>query len=210
MDVHRKFKLRSETLYVCQFVLDKFMSKVKLANKKLHLLGVATLLIATKYEEIYPPTLGDFISISENKFTKPQIVAMEKEILDALDYNITAPSHYRFLERFSQLTPCVDEEVFSYAQFILEISLLEASFLRFKPSYLAAAALILSVRQLKKEECWTKEVETFTCYSAENLAEAVSEVQLFCEEINPKFISILKYKFSKAEHHKVSNYKFKF
>jgi hypothetical protein len=34
------------------------------------LLGVATLLIASKYEEIYPPELKDFLVVSENKFTK--------------------------------------------------------------------------------------------------------------------------------------------
>jgi hypothetical protein len=39
-----------------------------------------------------------------------------------------------------------DDEVFFYAQFILEISLLEASFLKFKPSELAAASIILSAK----------------------------------------------------------------
>jgi hypothetical protein len=39
-------------------------------NSQLHLLGVTTLLIATKYEEIYPPELRDFLHVSENKFSK--------------------------------------------------------------------------------------------------------------------------------------------
>ena len=159
IDVHRKFKLRSETLYVGQFIIDKFLSKQKIKNTQLHLLGVTTLLISTKYEEIYPPDLRDLLAVSENKFTKSQVLAMEKEILAALDYNITAPSAYRFMERFRKLNVSTnDNEVFFYAQFILEISLLEASFLRFKPSQLAAAALILSTKQLKKVDCWNKEM----------------------------------------------------
>jgi cyclin B len=40
----------------------------------MQLLGVAALLIATKYEEIYPPTIKDFIYISRNAFTKEEIV----------------------------------------------------------------------------------------------------------------------------------------
>lgn len=49
-----------------------------------------------------------------------------------------------------------------------------------------------------------------TSYSNEDLVDVIKEVRLFCHEINPKFISILKYKFSKSEFKKVSNYEFKF
>jgi len=52
------------------FIIDQFMSKKKLLKNQLHLLGVSTLLIAAKYEEIYPPSLSDFIAVSENKFSK--------------------------------------------------------------------------------------------------------------------------------------------
>lgn len=115
------------------------------------------------------------------------------------------------MQRFRRLSADLDDdELFFYAQYILEISLLEASFLQFKPSYLAAAAIILSCKQLKKTDCWTSEMKELTGYSSSDLSEVVKEVRLFCHEINPKFISILKYKFSKAEYKKVSNYEFKF
>lgn len=61
IDVHRKFRLTSEALYVSVFIIDQFLSKKHLLKSQLHLLGVATLLIASKYEEIYPPTLHDYI-----------------------------------------------------------------------------------------------------------------------------------------------------
>jgi len=115
------------------------------------------------------------------------------------------------MQRFRKLNVALnDDEVFFYAQFILEISLLEASFLKFKPSELAAASMILSAKQLKKIDCWNKEMQTLTGYSSQDLAEVTKEVKLFCHEINPKFISILKYKFSKPEYLKVANYEFKF
>jgi len=52
-----------------------------------------------------------------------------------------------------------NDEVFFYAWYILEICLLDASLLRFKPSQLAAASLILSSRQLCNKNAWNKEVE---------------------------------------------------
>lgn len=40
-------------------------------------MGITALLIATKYEEIYPPTVKDFIYLTDNTFTRAQLLAME-------------------------------------------------------------------------------------------------------------------------------------
>ena len=69
----------------------------------MQLLGVAALLIATKYEEIYPPTIKDFIYISRNAFTKEEIVEMEMHILSTMEFKITETSSYRFLERYRKI-----------------------------------------------------------------------------------------------------------
>ena len=55
------------------------------------------MLIATKYEEIYPPDLKDLLSVSENKFTKEEVLKLEFEILSTLEFNFFAPSLLRFL-----------------------------------------------------------------------------------------------------------------
>jgi len=120
-------------------------------------------LVATKYEEIYPPDLKDLLSVSENKFSRDEVLAMEREMLTALDFNMTAPSSYRFLERYRKLsTTANDDQVFFFAQYIQEIALLDASLLKYKHSELAAAALILSAKHLKKVNPWTKEIERAT------------------------------------------------
>ena len=122
-----------------------------------------------------------------------------------------APSAYRFLQRFRRLSELYeDKEVFFFAQYLQEIALLDATLLRFKPSQLAAASLMLSAKQLKSADGWTKEVEKFAEYSSADLQEAVDEIKSFALEINPKFISTLKYKFSKPEYLNVSQHAFKF
>ena len=136
---------------------------------------------------------------------------MERDILLTLEFNVTAPSAYRFLQRFKRLNPtCNDDEVFFYAQYLQEIQLLDASLLKFKQSEIAAAALILATKQLKKVNCWNKEMERHTGYTESQLSEVVKEVRSFCVEINPKFISTLKYKFSKPEYKEVAKHKFLF
>jgi hypothetical protein len=72
---------------------------------------------------------------------------MERDILLTLGFKVTAPSSYRFLQRFRRLSITLnDDEVFFYAQYLQEIALLDATLLKFKPSELAAAAMILSAR----------------------------------------------------------------
>ena len=75
--MHRKFRLMPETLYQTISILDRYLSKVNIKKSQLHLLGLTALLISTKYEEIYPPELQDLLSISENKFSKQEVLEME-------------------------------------------------------------------------------------------------------------------------------------
>lgn len=82
IDVHRKFRLVPETLYVAVQLIDRYLSIKQIKKNQLHILGVTALLIATKYEEIYPPELKDLLSVSENKFTRSEVLEMERDILN--------------------------------------------------------------------------------------------------------------------------------
>ena len=81
IDVHRKFRLMPETLYVTVFLIDQYLSLKQIKKSQLHILGVTSLLIATKYEEIYPPELKDLLSVSENKFSRAEVLSMEMDML---------------------------------------------------------------------------------------------------------------------------------
>jgi hypothetical protein len=117
IDVHRKFRLMAETLYVTVNIIDRYLSLQQIKKSELHLLGVTALLISTKYEEIYPPELKDLLNISENKFNKADVLKMESKILSTLEFNFMYPSSLRFLERFRKLSAVVqyDEQIFFFA-----------------------------------------------------------------------------------------------
>jgi cyclin B len=89
----------------------------------LQLVGVSALLITTKYEEIYPPNLKDFVYITDNAYTKEEILEMECDILCVLDFNLQQTSQYRFLERYTKVMKC-DSVGFYLAQYLLELGLL--------------------------------------------------------------------------------------
>ena len=59
------------------------------------------MLIASKYEDISPPSVSDFVFVSDNAYTREEILEMEMNILQTLEFEIAVPSTYRFLERFA-------------------------------------------------------------------------------------------------------------
>ena len=73
IDVHAKFKLEPNTLFMATNIIDRFLSKEKIARKQLQLAGVAAMLIACKFEEIYAPEVRDFVYISDEVSFAPQI-----------------------------------------------------------------------------------------------------------------------------------------
>lgn len=86
---------------------------------------MAALVIATKYEEIYPPTIKDFVYVTKNAYTRTQILDMEMQILFKLEFSLTEASSYRFLERYSKIAKA-DTVIFFLAQYLLELALLDS------------------------------------------------------------------------------------
>ena len=84
-------------------IIDRYLSKNLVGKEQIQVIGVAAMLIATKYEEIYPPQLKDFVYITDNNCDANDILEMEKRILFELDFDIQLTSSYRFLERFQKV-----------------------------------------------------------------------------------------------------------
>ena len=67
IQAHYNFKLLPESLFLTVNIIDRFMSKYAVKKDDVQLIGVAAMLVATKYEEIYPPMLKDFVFISNGQ-----------------------------------------------------------------------------------------------------------------------------------------------
>ncbi len=73
VEVHLKFKLVPETLYLTINVIDRYLERKEVTRPKLQLVGVTSLLIASKYEEIYPPELRDLVYICDRAYTRHEV-----------------------------------------------------------------------------------------------------------------------------------------
>ncbi|PKU27128.1 hypothetical protein llap_22568 [Limosa lapponica baueri] len=59
VEVGEEYKLQNETLHLAVNYIDRFLSSMSVLRGKLQLVGTAAMLLASKFEEIYPPEVAD-------------------------------------------------------------------------------------------------------------------------------------------------------
>ena len=87
VDVHLKFKLLPETLFLTINLIDRYLERVPVIRQKLQLVGVGSLLIACKYEEIYAPEVKDLVIVTDQAYKHEEIIEIEGKILCVLMLN---------------------------------------------------------------------------------------------------------------------------
>ncbi len=152
VEVHMKFRLVPETLHLCVNIIDRYCSTVQVQRSKLQLVGVTALLIACKYEEIYPPEVRDCVYITDRAYQSSEVLDMEQDIVQKLAFRITVPTAYPFLQRFLSIinAPSVIKHASSY---YTERTLQEHDMLKYPPSLICLSAVILAMNhpQISKE-----------------------------------------------------------
>ncbi|KAF7003002.1 hypothetical protein CFC21_018392 [Triticum aestivum] len=168
IEVHYKFELMDETLFLTVNIIDRYLEKQVVPRKKLQLVGVTAMLLACKYEEVSVPVVEDLVLISDRAYTKGQILEMEKSVLNTLEYNMSVPTPYVFMRRFLKAADS-DKQLVSF--FMLELCLVEYQMLKYCPSLLAAAAVYTAQCAINRCWQWTKICETHSRYTRDQLIE---------------------------------------
>lgn len=177
IEVHRKFELMPESLYLTINILDRFLSVKTVPRRELQLVGISSMLIACKYEEIWAPEVNDFIHISDSAYARDQILQMEKAILGKLEWYLTVPTPYVFLVRYIKASVPNDQEMENMAFFFAELGLMSyKTTITCCPSMLAASSVYAARSTLNKSPLWTQTLQHHTGYSEDQLMECGKEL----------------------------------
>ncbi|KAJ8751509.1 hypothetical protein K2173_016737 [Erythroxylum novogranatense] len=172
IEVHRKFELMPETIYLSINILDRYLSVKVVPRRELQLVGISAMLIACKYEEIRAPEVNDFVHISESAYIKEQVLAMEETILEKLDWYLTVPTPYVFLVRYVKASVPFDRELENMTFFLAELGLIQYPIvILYCPSLIAASAVYAARNTLDKRPFWTETLKHQTGYSEDALIE---------------------------------------
>jgi len=100
IDVHLKFKLRKEVLFLAVNLIDRTLEIEKIDKCEFQLLGITSLFIASKYEEIYPPPLSEYSYVCADAYVDEDILEMESRILNAVEFNLLYSSQISIFELY--------------------------------------------------------------------------------------------------------------
>jgi hypothetical protein len=141
-EVIHKFKLRQATLFLTISILDKYLNIKEVSKVLLQLVGVSSLLIACKYEEIYYPEIRDLVYITDHTYTQKQIIQMEYEILSSLNFFILPIFPLRFVEILSKEFFLTEIE-FNFCCLILTIFNFNTKVNEYPPSVIACSCIYI-------------------------------------------------------------------
>lgn len=232
VDVHLKFKLRCETLFLTVNIIDRYLAIRQTTRRKLQLVGVTAMLIASKYEDIYAPEIKQLVYISDKAYTTKEIIDMEASILNVLNFDITLPYSltfmYRYYKAFNQScalpdsTPQGSKESLAnlhvyLAKYLIELSLLSCKLLQYRPSEVAGAAVMLAGKyvyhgaQQGSNVEWNDTLRFYSGnnYTEEDLSPCMHDLEFLLDhEIDPQNsnkLTAVKRKFSSSRYCQISN-----
>lgn len=171
VEVALEFRVVSDTLFLAITFLDRYLSLVPTERTNLQLVGVTCLLIACKYEEIYAPQVNDFVRITDDSYTRENVITMEEHVLELLDFELTQPTAKTFVRRFVQAAAagCLpDRRLEHLCSYFVELSLCEYGSLQFLPSQIAAAAVVLAQHCLGSQ-VWSPTLQHYSQYQPSEL-----------------------------------------
>ena len=112
--------------------------------------------MAAKLEEPIQPSFNRMIRLVAKEWnfqtTKEELVQLERDVIRLLDWELIIPGPLFFLERFQRIFGLDQEKsdqdaarVANVARKMIRCMLLSSTYLRFKPSQIASAAILLSI-----------------------------------------------------------------
>ena len=211
IEVHYKFGFTDETLYMTVSIIDRYLSSNQVTKKNLQLLGITSLFISCKHEEIDLPKISDFTYITNNAYNKNEVIQMENDILKFLKFNLLYPSPIKFFEYLS-LHFNFDKKMHMMGKYLMESFLLDIKNIKYKASIIACASCYIVMKFFKlanykdtyNKKFYSLNIDDKAKFNEIDVKNCAKDICLLIDNIQKnKFFGCQK-KFSDDKHEKVS------
>ncbi|KAL8469362.1 hypothetical protein ACS0TY_032257 [Phlomoides rotata] len=206
IEVHIKFDLMEETLFLTVTLLDRYLSLENIKKNEMQLVGLTALLLASKYEDFWHPRVIDLISISAESYTRDQVLTMEKTILKKLKFRLNEPTPYVFMLRFLKAAQS-DKKFSRLAFYLIELCLVEYETLNYKPSMLCASAIYVARCTMGLTPPWTPLLAKHTRYEESQLRGCAEMILKFHKAAKTSLLKVTCEKYANPELSRVATIK---
>ena len=91
IEVLSSFSCNTNTFFIALDIMDKYLERSRVCQKtrKIHVIGVVSMMIASKIEEIIPFKVNTVVDkMTHGKISKKEVIQTEKEILQTLGFDL--------------------------------------------------------------------------------------------------------------------------
>ena len=213
---HKIFKFKENTLFLTIQIFDRYLSITNLSIEKTELLLLTSFMLASKYNEIDYVNMQETLQLSQNKFTKDQIIEMESEILSKLNFEVLAPTMCEYFKLFASYLNLSEEKI-NHGFYILNIALVDFHMLEY-PNFMLALAviklitkkvnktLVNLIKNILKEHKIEKFLKIIDDEGNEGIIEVCSKIKLLYNTFLETKYKNIQDKFSDKKYSSVSNY----
>ena len=201
LNVHKKFKLKQETLFLAVNVADRFLASTLVAKDKLTLVAATSLLVASKFEDQWAPLLRDLVYVGSNSFTAKEVRGMERDMLNALKFQISVPTIFPFLARAAKAAQLAAPQQ-KLASYLAEVAMHSHEVVKQPPSVIAASAVALALR-MARVGSWNAACCAGTGYTEAELGTCMQQMNAMIKSL-PAEVKAVKNKYTGAAMHNAS------
>ena len=207
VDVSAKFKLLPETFFSAVHLLDRFLERKQVQRTRLQLVGITCLMIMSKFEEIYPPSVRDYVCVCDRAYSQEELLDTEAEILQALQFDLAVTSSLVF---YREILTNVDlpPKPRVFGEYLLETALLSENAFKFSNRELACGAVFLVNKIFKCKKTFSKDLAKYMINVSESRVKSCAKMLYkILTAVAQMGLTAIKRKFSTIEKFEVSKYK---
>lgn len=205
VEVCTSFKCAPRTYFLAATIFDKYLVAMhqtghSLSNKVIHSIGVTSMYMASKYEDVFP-LHSKVVSekIAHGSISAKEVVAREHEFLNLFDFNTDFVTHFDFLQTYndkiekqllynlknSNVSPAFAETCTELLHKLAEMGLLLTKmavqcveFCPYSPSVLVLASLYASTAFLKHSQQYHSDETTRFCSEVRQIIFEIHQEEL--------------------------------
>ncbi|RUS76559.1 hypothetical protein EGW08_015691 [Elysia chlorotica] len=159
----------THTLYLAVSMFDRFLQVRKIERSHVQLLGVAAMVISSRYLGFNILTIREAAWLTDNSYSYQDVVRMMGELVAALGGNLRVLNIHDFV---MVLAPLVGETCQSamLMEYLAMLCLLQSEMGQYSPSEIASSCLLLARLLLDFADPWPMNVQEWTGFTQDYLS----------------------------------------
>ena len=205
IEVHNRFHFKTKTLFQTVYIIDLYLSYENIEKRNFQLLGVASLLIACKENEIYVPNPQQFIEVTDFAYQKKDLLKMEKKIMHVTKFEILIPTAEEFYNIISKKFNFTENQ-YELGNYFLDSSLVSYDLLIYQPSTIAVACayIVMKFYQINGYRDLYSPKMTNADYPQKTIKDCARDLCRFVKNLSNSTLLAAKVKYSSVEHGNVA------